>query len=234
MANGATPDPTIQLNDHPAHGARTTLLLVRHGQTDSNVRQLLHGQADIPLTTLGIAQAGLIAARLAQEIGIAALYASPLQRAHHTARLIGAAIGQKPILHSGLMEIAFGEVEGLTVAEAWERHPQLRPAHEGAYDLDLRWPGGESRREFRERVRATLLELLGRHRGDKIVVTAHAGVIGVGVSVLLREETPTGRSYHVGNCSLTQLTWEDDDLPPTIACLDDRTHLAELQAGIAG
>ena len=234
MTDDGGSDPTIQLSGRAARGTQTTLILVRHGQTDSNIRGLLHGQADIPLTALGVAQAGRIAARLGQELGIAALYASPLQRAHHTARLIGTAISRAPVLHHGLMEIAFGEVEGLTVAEAHARYPHLRPQHEGAYDLDLRWPGGESRREFRERVRATLLELLGRHRGDKIVVTAHAGVIGVGVSTLLGEETPTGRSYHVGNCSLTQLIWEDHDRPPTIACLDDRTHLAELAINGAG
>ena len=220
-------DPTIQLSDRPNAGG-TTLLLVRHGQTDSNIRGLLHGHGDVPLTALGIAQAGLIAARLAQEIGIAALYASPLQRAHHTARLIGAAIGQEPRLHSGLMEINFGEAEGLTVPEAWERYPHLRPQREGDYDFDLQWPGGESRHGFRERVRTTLLELLGRHRGEKFVVAAHGGVISIGVSALLREETPRWQRYQVGNCSLTQLTWEDDDLPPTIACLDDRTHLEEL------
>lgn len=211
----------------------TTLLLVRHGQTASNIRELLHGQVDVPLTELGIAQAELIAARLAQESGIAALYASPLQRAHHTARLIGAAIGHDPILHRGLMEIHFGEAEGLTVPEAWERYPYLRPQREGDYDYDLQWPGGESRRGFRERVHTTLQELLGRHRGEKIVVAAHGGVISAGVSTLLREETPSWQRYQVGNCSLTQLTWEDDALPPSIACLDDREHLSELLIDIS-
>jgi broad specificity phosphatase PhoE len=188
MSEANIVDPAIQLSERPI-GAGTTLLLVRHGQTDSNIRGLLHGQADVPLTELGIAQAGLIAARLAQEIGIAALYASPLERAHHTARLIGAAIGHEPILHQGLMEINFGEVEGLTVPEAWERYPHLRPKQEGEYNFELQWPGGESRHQFRERVRATLLELLGRHRGEKFVVTAHGGVISIGISALLRGAT---------------------------------------------
>src|SRR5919202_5816875 len=98
--------------DAPTHRP-STLFLVRHGETDSNLRGLLHGQADVPLTDRGVAQAGRIAARLAREPGIAALYASPLERAHHTARLIGAAIGREPVLHPGLMEIDFGEVEGL-------------------------------------------------------------------------------------------------------------------------
>ena len=205
----------------------TTLFLVRHGQTDSNLRQLLHGQADVPLTAHGVTQAERIAARLARETGVAALYASPLQRAHHTARLIGAALGHEPILHDGLMEISFGEVEGLTIPETWERYPHLRPANEDDYNLDLQWPGGESRRGFRERVRGTLLELLGRHWGETLIVVAHGGVISVGVNALLREETLGWQRYQVGNCSLTQLVWDDPDLAPAIACLDDRAHLGE-------
>jgi probable phosphoglycerate mutase len=203
------------------------LLLVRHGQTDSNIRKLLHGHEDVPLTELGVAQAGLIAARLAREVGIVALYASPLDRAHHTARLIGAAIGHEPILHQGLMEINFGAVEGLTVEEAWERFPHLKPTEEKRYDPDLQWPEGESRRVFRERAHATLRDLVARHQGETIVVVAHSGIISAGISMLLREEVQRPASYQVGNCSLTQLTWDDPEEPPTVICLDERAHLGE-------
>jgi probable phosphoglycerate mutase len=205
----------------------TTLLLVRHGQTDSNVHNLLHGHGDVPLTERGIAQAALIAARLAREVGIVALYASPLDRAHHTARVIGEAIGREPILHRGLMEINFGAVEGLSVEEAWERFPHLRPTDEKPHDPELQWPEGESRRGFRERAYATLCELVARHQGETIVIVAHGGVISAGVSTLLREELPQWSRYQVGNCSLTQLTWDEPDEPPTVVCLDDRVHLGE-------
>jgi broad specificity phosphatase PhoE len=216
-----------EVNVPSAERRATTLLLVRHGQTDSNVRKLLHGHGDVPLTERGIAQAALIAARLAREVGIVALYASPLERAHHTARVIGEAIGHAPILHRGLREINFGAVEGLTVEEAWERFPHLRPTEERRYDLELQWPEGESRRGFRERAHATLRELLARHRGEMILVVAHGGIINAGVSMLLREESPTWGRYEVGNCSLTQLTWDDPDGVPTVVCLDDREHLGE-------
>ena len=207
----------------------TTLILVRHGQTESNIKGLLHGQTDVPLTARGVEQARLVARRLAREEGIAALYASPLRRARHTAELIGAAAGLTPILHPGLMEIHFGVAEGLTLEEARERLPELDlAAADRDPARDLQWPGGESRAGFRDRVRATLHELFGRHAGQKIVVTAHGGVISVALGELLREPDAGWRRYLVANCAITQLEWHGHDRDVTMVCLDDRDHLAEL------
>ena len=207
----------------------TTLILVRHGQTDSNIRGLLHGWTDVPLTERGILQARLVATRLAEEGDIAALYTSPLERARHTAEIIGEVLSHHPVHHPGLMEIHFGLVEGLTFAEVRERHPELAlGGDEEDAERDLFWPEGESRTAFRERVRTTLRELLDRHRGEKIVAVAHGGVISVGVGELLGEPGAGWRRYMVANCALTQLEWDDPAAPPRVACLDDRAHLADL------
>jgi broad specificity phosphatase PhoE len=206
----------------------TTLILVRHGQTDSNIRNLLHGQTDVPLTPLGIAQAHAVAARLGQERDIAALYTSPLERARHTAEIIGAIIGHAPIPHPGLMEVHFGDVEGLTVEEAWERHPHLRPAGDDDGSADLLWPNGESRYGFRDRIQRTLAEILALHRGQKVVVATHGGVIGRGVGGLLGDASNSLNRYLVGNCALTQISWERPGEPPTLTCHDDRSHLERV------
>jgi broad specificity phosphatase PhoE len=204
----------------------TTLILVRHGQTDSNVRDLLHGQSDVPLTSLGIAQAHAVAARLGQEPDIAALYTSPLERARHTAAIIGAVTGHAPLPHPGLMEIHFGDIEGLTWEEALERYPHLRPSgDDDDGSADLQWPNGESRYGFRDRVRRALTEILALHQGQKIVVVTHGGVIGRGVGALLGDASNSLNRYLVGNCTLTQLTWEASGAPPTLTCHDERSHL---------
>jgi broad specificity phosphatase PhoE len=208
----------------------TILILVRHGQTDSNVRNLLHGHSDVPLTPHGIAQAHAIAARLGPEPGIAALYTSPLERALHTAEIIGAIIGHRPVPHPGLMEIHFGDIEGLTWEEAVVRHPHLHPTGDDDGSADFQWPNGESRYNFRERVRRALTEILALHQGQKIVVVAHGGVIGQGVGALLGDTGNSLNRYLVGNCALTQLTWEVPGQPPTLVCHDDRTHLEAVSS----
>jgi broad specificity phosphatase PhoE len=212
--------------------AVTTVLLVRHGQTDSNIQGLLHGQVDVPLTPLGIAQAHAVAARLGQEEAIAALYCSPLERAHHTATIIGGVIGHAPRIHPGLLEISFGEAEGLSVDEAWVRYPHLRPADDDDGSTDLQWPGGESRHSFSARVREAVEEIVAQHQGEKIVIATHGGVIGRAVCTLIGDESADWLRYLVGNCSLTQLTWEDLTATPALVCLDDRAHLEGLVARV--
>ncbi len=207
----------------------TTLILVRHGQTDSNIKGLLHGRTDVPLTERGIAQAHLVAARLAREGGIAALYTSPLERARHTAAIIGEAIGREPREHPGLMEIHFGLAEGLAFAEVIARHPELElEKYRDDPERELHWPEGESRAAFRARVGETLRALLDAHRGETIVAVAHGGVISVGLGELLGEPDAGWRRYMVANCAITRLEWHGPDRPVAVLCLDDRDHLADL------
>ena len=207
--------------------APTILILVRHGQTASNIHGLLHGQVDVPLTPLGIAQAHAVAARLGQEEGIAAIYSSPLERAQHTATIIGGVTSHTPIIHPGLLEIHFGEAEGLSVDEAWVRYPHLQPRDDDGRG-DLQWPGGESRHGFDTRVRETIVEILSQHQGEKIVIATHGGVIGRAVCTFLADESADWLRYLVGNCSLTQFTWERPGADPTLVCLDDQAHLEGL------
>ena len=65
----------------------TTILLIRHGETDWNAEKIFRGRADIELNESGIKQAELLAQYLADE-KIVAVYSSPLKRALKTAEII--------------------------------------------------------------------------------------------------------------------------------------------------
>ena len=73
--------------------SKTTLFLIRHGQTDWNLAGKIQGHADIPLNVTGKAQAKKVAQFLKKkQASLAALYSSDLQRAHQTAQEISAVI----------------------------------------------------------------------------------------------------------------------------------------------
>jgi len=94
----------------------TPFWFLRHGETDWNAQNLSQGNVDIPLNATGIAQAHRAAERL-QNRGIRHIVASPLSRALDTARIVAAALGLEVALDEGLREVAFGEKEGLPMAD---------------------------------------------------------------------------------------------------------------------
>ncbi len=89
----------------------TPFWFLRHGETDWNAQNLSQGNVDIPLNPTGIAQAHRAALRLRHR-GIATIVASPLSRAHDTARIVGEALGLPVQLDEGLREVSFGVKEG--------------------------------------------------------------------------------------------------------------------------
>ena len=195
---------THQSLRHPARG-ETTLYLVRHGQTDSNVRKLLHGSTDVPLDAKGIRQAHLVAERLANEIRADALVSSPLDRALTTARIIGGRIGMEPVVNPGLSEMDFGALEGVTIESIAEDYPEIACRLLDFDDFDLTWPKGESRRQFHTRVFATFQALLTEYSEHSVVVVAHGGVIG---SILAQVEGVSPNNwlaYQIANCGLSHL-----------------------------
>lgn len=156
--------------------ATTKIVLVRHGETRWNVEQRIQGQGDSPLTEAGIEQARAIGRRLARE-HFDRIIASDLGRAMQTAREIAALTPHQVIPDARFRERHFGVGEGMTYREIDERFP-------GAFsrvrevDPDFAIPGGESRRQFHQRVVEGLEQLAEEHRGEALVVVTHGGVLG--------------------------------------------------------
>ena len=136
----------------------TTLLLVRHGETDWNADGRLQGQTDRPLSDFGRRQAR----RLAEELGdeqLEAIYSSDLSRARETAEIVGGRIGLPVVLDPELREKNWGTWEGLTAVE--------RDRVEFV---------GETTEEHQERILRALRRIAERHPGDgRVLVVTHGG-----------------------------------------------------------
>jgi len=204
----------------------TELLLVRHGQTDSNLHGRWQGWDGIPLNQQGEREAARIARRLAQtEEAIAALYASPLRRAWQTAERIREALNLSPVPHDGLKEINFGQISGITLDELRERFPDLHKRWADKTNLTFAFPGGEQRAQFFQRVGEATEGIVERHPDQKVVVVAHGGTLRACLVHYLPVEFSQWWTYELGNCSLTRL--EVREGRAKLLGLDDRVHLAE-------
>ena len=143
------------------------IFVVRHGQSTWNADGRWQGQADPPLSELGIAQAEA-AARAVD--GVDVVWASDLERAHHTATILAAPFGLAVVPDARLRERDAGEWTGLTRAEIDERYP-------GALEERRRPPGFESHDELVPRALAALRELAATLDSGTAIAVTHGGVI---------------------------------------------------------
>jgi broad specificity phosphatase PhoE len=136
----------------------TTLLLVRHGETDWNADGRLQGQTDRPLSDFGRRQALQLADELADE-ELDAIYASDLARARETAEIVGERLGLPVVFDPDLREKDWGTWEGLTAVE--------RDRVEFV---------GESTEAHQERILRALRRISERHPGEgRVLVVTHGG-----------------------------------------------------------
>ena len=200
-----------------------TLLFVRHGESEGNLRRIMQGWLDLPLSELGARQAEVVARRVANA-GATRLYASPLRRAWQTAERIAAVTGLPLEPAAGFREYGYGEAQGLTWAEAVDRFGV------GTGDWGTgKVPGEEGASVFHARVTAAFDELAERHREDVAIVVSHGGtiarlvvhVLGAPVTAYLPFATPS-------NVSITAFAWDRDRV--VLAGLNDACHLEELSA----
>jgi len=144
------------------------MLLVRHGQSEWNALGRWQGQADVPLSDLGRRQARVAAMAIGT---VDVIIASDLERASHTAAIIGESIGVGPVIIEPLLrERDAGEWSGLTRKEIDEAWP-------GYVDDHKRPPGFEAEDEFLERTHAGLVRVHTEYQGAEVLVVTHGGVI---------------------------------------------------------
>lgn len=151
------------------------LLLIRHGQTPSNVDGLLDTRIPGPgLTPLGVEQAAALPAALAGE-SIGSIHVSTMVRTHLTAAPLAAALGLEPIERSGIREITAGELEMYSDEESVRRY--MGTVFTWAKgELETRMPGGENGAEFFERFDAVVAEVeRGGH--ETAVIVSHGAAI---------------------------------------------------------
>jgi broad specificity phosphatase PhoE len=175
----------------------TTILLVRHGETDWNLERRVQGHSNTPLNETGRRQAIELATALADE-RVDAVYSSDLVRAHETARILADRKGLGVTVIPELREKDFGTWEGSTDQEILRRYPEARVGP---------WGDAETHEDMSGRVMESLQRIAQSHPGGRVLVVAHGGPLRA-----VRLRCKSAHEGPIGNCEVLRVEIEDGTL----------------------
>ncbi|WP_327319048.1 histidine phosphatase family protein [Streptomyces sp. NBC_01235] len=209
------------------------LLLVRHGQTPTNVDYLLDTAVPGPgLTRLGEQQAAALPQALADE-DIEALYASTLVRTQLTAAPLAAARGLDVLVRDGLREISAGDLEMLPGdSESGELYMRTVFAW-AAGDVDRRMPGGENGTEFLARYDAVVAEAAASGARTVALVSHGAAIRAWSATRAGNVDVPFAAAHRLANTGTVVLEGSPADGWKALSWAGETVVPAE-EAGPAG
>ena len=190
----------------------TSLVLVRHGETEWHAENRYAGVSDIALTERGVRQAAELA-RWAQSAGLSGIWASSLSRAQRTAQACATAVGMPLQVDARLRELDFGDGEGLTAAEMEVRFPEAVSAFRADPVAD-HLPGGEDPMQAASRFIQCLQAIVDQHPDGRVLVVAHTTAIRLALCQLIGVPLRDYRRLmpFVRNCGLTEIRLTGDSV----------------------
>jgi len=200
----------------------TTILLVRHGQTEWNRIERFRGRVDIELNSSGLIQAQKTALQIQRHWQPELIFSSPLKRAMQTAHAIVELTNVQVDPTPDLVDIDYGEWQGLTPEETrlkwpdqldtWYKHPER-----------VLIPGGENPLEVQFRAVSTIAAAIKTYPNSTIIVVSHTvvnrlillGILGIGIEHFwqIRQEP----------CAINIIDVKDNDF--SLVTMNDTCHI---------
>jgi probable phosphoglycerate mutase len=198
------------------------ILLTRHGHVEGISPERFRGRADIPLTETGLAQAGALANRIADESRPAAIYASPLRRCMATGEAISTVTGA--LLHAmeSLLDIDYGAWQCRTFDVVREHWPALFGLWRSTPHL-VRFPEGESLQDLFARAADAIRFVLELYDDETVVLIGHDSV-NKAILLQILDQPPSAYWKLVqGPCALNELHVTRDHA--RVLSINDASHL---------
>jgi len=194
------------------------LILVRHGETEWNIKHRVQGSRDIPLNRKGLEQAKKAGLRLKNE-PIDIIYSSGMRRAMQTAAAIRR-FHKVPVRYSSLIkERDFGKLEGM------HRDKYRRIREQSGLPFHLyRPPGGENYVDVSRRVRKFLAMIRKKHSRETVAVVSHGGIIRTFITLITKRPLVNVHEIEQHNAAVNIIELRPGS-PPKIHYLNSTEHL---------
>ncbi|WP_104524029.1 bifunctional RNase H/acid phosphatase [Blastococcus atacamensis] len=209
--------PTVE----PAPVVTTVTHLLRHGQTEHTPERRFSGRNDLPLSRTGRAEAEAAAHRVAA-LGIDVVIASPLRRTRETAETVAAVLGLPVAFDDDLVELDFGDLEGLSGDEARQKFPLA--VRRFLSDVRVAAPGGESVADVSARVARARQRVLTQYAGKTVLVVSHVTPIKLMLAAGLGAGDDVVHRVFLEAASLCTVAWSSDGRT-AVRLVNDTAHL---------
>lgn len=203
----------------------TTVILIRHGETDWNRDRRFRGHAPVPLNARGRQEAELTAQRVVSSWNVNTIYSSPVARAVETAEPLRRLTGLPIHVSAPFVDLDFGAWQGRTPAEVVLSHPDeletwmREPAA-------VRIPCGETLAEVEVRAMSELSAIVSRHPKQTVAIVSHTEVNRLVILTALRGSPNALRRVGQDTCAINVLRVEDGAID--VLSINDSCHLAAL------
>lgn len=210
----------------------TTLVLVRHGESEANRQNLFAGNFDADLQNRGMKQAEATAEFIAGHFKVDKVYASDLKRAYKTGKCIADKCRLEVVADKNLREIDAGEWEGKDFFGIGDLYPE-------AWKIWLediahaQCPGGESTEQLRDRIMGEAEKIAKENDGKTVVLVTHATPVRI-VETMIRFRSIENMKDvpWVSNASATVITYDEGKWELIERSIDK--HLGDLLTVLPG
>ncbi len=204
------------------------ITFLRHGKSQANEENVLQGQMDSPLSTIGIHQSRALAEYWATKgVTFDKIISSPLDRAHETARIVSEHLSTTIELDDRWKERDFGKAEGLVYEEIFSRYGEIPPRsiYEPAYE------SGESDWDLYIRAANAVQSITYRPKGRYLIVS-HGAILNAALSTILgiTPKPPNQRvRFRFSNTGYANIEYNTKSQNWTIRSLNNTYHLFDLE-----
>lgn len=203
----------------------TTMILVRHGESEANLGCYYAGHLDAALTEKGLLQAKCTAKYIKENYKVDKVYASDLRRAFVTGKTIADVFGLDVTVDSCLREIDAGEWDGVLFEELKEKSADYR-----FYLKDIgnsKCTGGESVAELQQRISKVMNKIAAENDGKVVVVATHATPIRTMQCLWSGKSLDDMKNIPwVANASVTVASYDNGKW--TLVAVGESAHLKDL------
>ena len=177
------------------------IIFLRHGQAKNNTDRILAGRTEgIPLTEAGVKQAEHTAEFL-QHMNISAIYSSPIQRAKHTAEIVGKHNSLDVTIDERLIELDMGKFTGMPYDEIFNSHGNVFMKFYNG-ELEIAHNGVETFSDVKKRVLGIVDHVIENHPDENVVLVTHMDPIKAMLSTIVDLSATNLFELIIANASL--------------------------------